>query len=46
MDAGGSHSKPNQPGEDNGTVYDVPSRQNLKRDTKEVNYNTQIDSEN
>ena len=27
-------------------VYDVPSRQNLKRDTKEVNYNTQVDSEN
>ena len=27
-------------------VYDVPSRQNLKRDTKELNYNTKIDSEN
>ena len=26
-------------------VYDVPSRQNLKRDTKEENYNTKIDSE-
>ena len=26
-------------------VYDVPSRQNLKRDTKELNYNTKIDSE-
>ena len=26
-------------------IYDVPSRQNLKRDTKEENYNTKIDSE-
>ena len=26
-------------------IYDVPSRQNLKRDTKEANYNTKIDSE-
>ena len=27
-------------------AYNVPSRQNLKRDTKELNYNTKIDSEN
>ena len=27
-------------------VCDVPSRQNLERDTKELNYNTKTDSEN
>ena len=46
MDTGGSHTKRNQP--DRGRQEHVmsPSRQNLERDTKELNHNTKIDSEN